>query len=131
MTIGKFIFVVLLISGFVFLVWFSVSSSSHKIGAPKRIPVKVTLKNLCDLDEKTFIAREPQSRTIAHFKNGVAYMNVYSNRKITLAVSPHYPDFEYSGTLVPVAPEVTLVADCSVSPRQERILDLMREQFKN
>ena len=126
----KIIFVLAVLGGFGFLIWSSLSSSGFSFGPPKRILVTVKLENLCDVNDNAFIVREPKSKAMSYFKNGVAYMNLYSDRKIMLEVSPKYPGFEYSVSLVPVAPEVTLVADCSVSPRQGRIINLMREQFK-
>ncbi|MDA8653840.1 hypothetical protein N9M50_01760 [Alphaproteobacteria bacterium] len=126
----KIIFGLVVLSGFGFLIWDSLLDSGFSFGPPKRIAVTVKLENLCEVSDNAFVVREPKSKAMSYFKNGVAYMNLYSDRKIMLEVSPKYPGFEYSILLVPVAPEVTLVADCSVSPRQGRIINLMREQFK-
>lgn len=111
-------------------IWYGMPGFQDNLQDPELISVKVKIKNLCSVEDDTFIVREPQTGISARFSDGVAHMHLYSNRKIQLAVSPKYPNFQYSGELVNVQREVTLVADCSSSPRQRQFFGTMRDQFK-
>ena len=119
MTAGTSVFFWLLMPGF-----------SNDFEPPKIIKVKATLENRCTVIDETFVAEEPEQGRRAPFRDGVAIMRLPEGAKIQLAVSSAYPAFRYDDVPQPVAPNVTLIADCSVSPRLRSIFESMKETFK-
>lgn len=111
------------------LIYYGMPEIRENFREPQVIDVEVRLKNLCEVRDDTFVVREPQTGITARFSDGVAHLRLYDNRKIQLAVSSAYPNFDYNGELVSVRSRVDLVADCSSSPRQRQIFGTMREQF--
>lgn len=130
MVVVRILGVIIVLSGIAAAIWYGMPGFQDGLKDPELISVRVKLKNLCGVGDDTFIVREPSTGISAKFSEGVAYMRLYSNRKIQLAVSSRYPDFQYSGEMVSVADEVTMVADCSSSPRQRQFFGTMRDQFK-
>ena len=103
---------------------------SKNFDPPKIIMVKATLENRCSVIDETFVAEAPEQGRRAPFRDGVAIMRLPEGAKIQLAVSSAYPAFRYDDVPQPVAPNVTLVADCDVSPRLRSIFGSMKETFK-
>lgn len=96
---------------------------------PQIIKVEVRLNNLCELRDDVFVVLEPETGIRAPFQNGVAKLKLREDRAVKLAVSNAYPEFEYTGPIVPVSAQMELVADCNTSPRQGAIFDALRDQF--
>ncbi len=120
----------LLTAGISGLFWFFMPGFSNDFESPKIIMVKATLENRCKVIDETFVAEAPDQGRRAPFRDGIAIMRLPEGAKIQLAVSSAYPAFRYDGAPQPVAPNVTLVADCSVSPRLRSIFGSMKETFK-
>ena len=95
------------------------------------ILVKIKLVNKCAVQEDVFIVTHMDSGRTVQFNNGLANINVKEGSNLTLALSPLYPDFRYDGVPQPATPDMTMVADCSSSPRMQMIMDSMKESFKN
>ena len=72
----------------------------------------------------------PKKGRSAVFRDGMATMRLPEGTKIQLAVSSAYPAFRYDDVPQEISPNVTLIADCSVSPRMKSIFGAMKEQFK-
>ena len=120
----------LLITSLFGLFWFFMPGFSDKFDPPKIIMVKATLENRCSVIDETFVAEAPEQRRRAPFRDGVAIMRLPEGTKIQLAVSSAYPAFRYDDVPQPVAPNVTLIADCDVSPRLRSIFGSIKETFK-
>ena len=120
----------LVIAGLSGLLWFFMPGFSKKFDTPQIIMVKATLENRCSVIDETFVAEAPEQGRRAPFRDGVAIMRLPEGAKIQLAVSSAYPAFRYDDVPQPVAPNVTLIADCSVSPRLRSIFESMKETFK-
>ena len=120
----------LLIVGLSALFWFFMPGFSNKFEPPKIIMVKATLENRCTVIDETFVAEAPEQGRRAPFHDGVAIMRLPEGAQIQLAVSSAYPAFRYDDVPQPVAPNITLIADCGVSPRLRSIFGSMKETFK-
>ena len=120
----------LLIAGLSGLFWFFVPEFSNNFNPPKIIIVKATLENRCSVIDETFVAEAPDQGRQAPFRDGIAIMRLPEGAKIQLAVSSAYPAFIYDDVPQTVAPNVTLIADCDVSPRLRSIFGSMKETFK-
>ena len=120
----------LLITGLSGLFWFFVPGFSNNFNPPKIIMVKATLENRCSVIDETFVAEAPEQGHQAPFRDGIAIMRLPEGAKIQLAVSSAYPAFIYDDVPQTVAPNVTLIADCGVSPRLRSIFGSMKETFK-
>ena len=64
------------------------------------------------------------------FKNGVVRLRLKSDRKLQLKANPKYKAIRYEGMYEEVKKDVTLIADCSSSPRLKGIFNSMKNQFK-
>ena len=95
------------------------------------ILVKIKLENRCSFDEDVFIVLHNATGRTVGFNNGTANINVPEGSDLTLALSPLYPDFRYDGVPQPAKPQMTMIADCSASPRMQMIMESMKESFKN
>lgn len=130
----KFVFTLtgisLLIASLLGLFWFFMPGFSDNFDPPEIILVTATLENRCSVIDETFVAEAPEQGRRAPFRNGVAIMRLPEGSTIQLAVSSAYPAFRYDDMPQPVAPNVTLVADCDVSPRLRSIFGSMKEKFK-
>ena len=120
----------LMTAGIAGLLWFFMPGFSKNFDSPKIIMVKATLENRCSVIDETFVAEAPEQGRRALFRDGIAIMRLPEGAKIQLAVSSAYPAFRYDDVPQPVAPNVTLIADCSVSPRLRSIFESMKETFK-
>jgi hypothetical protein len=112
------------------LLWFFMPSFSTQFEPPKIIQVKAYLDNRCSVTNDAFVAEAPEQGRTAKFRDGVAIMRLPENAKIRLAVSRAFPAFTYEDTPQDVAPIVTLIADCSVSPKLRSIFGSMKERFQ-
>lgn len=106
-----------------------IPSFSENLDAPKYLDVTIRLQNECTVTDAAFIAESPALRRTSKFYNGVAVMRLPETAKVKLSVSPAFPDFIYDGIPETVAPEMVLVADCSVSPRLKSIFGAMQDKF--
>ena len=95
------------------------------------ILVKIKLVNKCSFQEDVFIITHKDSGKIVQFNNGLANINVKEDSELTLGLSPLYPDFRYDGVPQPARSDMTMIADCSASPRMQMIMESMKESFKN
>ena len=95
------------------------------------ILVKIKLVNKCSFQEDVFIVTHKESGRTVQFNNGLANINVEEGSDLTLALSPLYPDFRYDGVPQPAKSDMTMIADCSASPRMQMIMESMKESFKN
>ena len=95
------------------------------------ILVKIKLVNKCSFQEDVFIITHKDSGRTAQFNNGLANINVKEGSDLTLGLSPLYPDFRYDGIPQPAKSDMTMIADCSASPRMQMIMESMKNSFKN
>ena len=95
------------------------------------ILVKIKLVNKCSFQEDVFIITHKDSGRSVQFNNGLANINVKEGSELTLGLSPLYPDFRYDGVPQPAKSDMTMIADCSASPRMQMIMESMKESFKN
>ena len=120
----------LAIVGLFGLLWVFMPGFSKQFEPPKIIQVKAYLDNRCSVINDAFVAEAPEQGRTAPFRDGVAIMRLPENAKIKLSVSRAYPAFIYEDVPQDVAPSVTLIADCSVSPRLRSIFGSMKDSFK-
>ena len=106
-----------------------IPSFSKNLDAPKYLDVTIHLQNNCTVTDAAFIVDAPALRRTSKFHNGVAVMQLPETAKVKLSVSPAFPDFIYDSIAETVAPEMVLVADCSVSPRLKSIFGAMQDKF--
>jgi hypothetical protein len=106
-----------------------IPSFSKNLDAPKYLDVTIHLQNKCTVTDAVFIVDAPALRRTSKFHNGVAVMRLPETAKVKLSVSPAFPDFIYDSIAETVAPEMVLVADCSVSPRLKSIFGAMQDKF--
>ena len=106
-----------------------IPSFSKNLDAPKYLDVTIHLQNNCTVTDAAFIVDAPALRRTSKFHNGVAVMRLPETAKVKLSVSPAFPDFIYDSIAETVAPEMVLVADCSVSPRLKSIFGAMQDKF--
>jgi len=118
------------IAGLFGLLWAFMPGFSKQFEPPKIIQVKAYLDNRCSVTSDAFVAKAPEQGRTAKFYDGVAIMRLPEGAKIQLAVSSAYPAFTYEDVPQVVAPTVTLIADCSVSPRLRSIFGSMQDRFK-
>ena len=127
LTLAGIVFFVASLFG---LLWFFMPGFSSQFDPPKIIMVKATLENRCAVIDETFVAEAPDQGRRVPFRDGVAIMRLPEGSKIQLAVSRAFPAFRYDDTPQAVAPNITLVADCNVSPRLRTIFGSLKEKFK-
>ena len=96
----------------------------------KMISVVVKLDNKCTVGDDAFIVTVPGTDLQFPFKNGVVRLRLKSDRKLQLKANPKYKAVRYEGMYEEVQKHVTLVADCSSSPRLKGIFNSMQNQFK-
>ena len=120
----------LVIFGLFSLLWLFMPGFSNQFDEPKIITVKIHLDNQCSVPDYVFVASAPKKGRSVVFRDGVATMRLPEGTKIQLAVSSAYPAFRYDDIPQEVSPKVTLIADCSASPRMKSIFGAMKEQFK-
>lgn len=112
----------------VYFFWPTLSKEFEK---KEVILVKINLVNKCSFQEDVFIVTHKESGRTVQFNNGLANINVEEGSDLTLALSPLYPDFRYDGVPQPAKSDMTMIADCSASPRMQMIMESMKESFKN
>ncbi|MEN8685067.1 hypothetical protein [Marivita sp.] len=100
-------------------------------GNARLIDVTITLSNSCPVDDVYFIAYAPESARTARFSNGVANMRLKPGEIIRLTLDPAYAAVRFFGYDEKAAREVSLVADCTSSERQNMITRTLRQQFGN
>jgi hypothetical protein len=93
------------------------------------IAVSVRLENRCDLDDNVFVAESLTTGRTYRFNNGKMELKLPRKTKLMLTINKSYPGFEYTGIPQKVENTMTLVADCSVSPRLQSTMGAMKEQF--
>jgi hypothetical protein len=111
--------------------WLGVQTLFKTADPNEIISVTVTLDNRCDFSDKVFVISSLNSVRTYRFQKGEAILKLPRKTKLMLAVSNDYPGFEYSDVPKKVESNMTMVADCSVSPRLRSTLDAMKEQFNN
>ena len=122
--------IILFVASLFGLFWFFMPGFSSQFDPPKIIMVKATLENRCPVIDETFVAEAPEQGRRAPFRDGVAIMRLPEGSTIQLAVSSAFPAFRYDDTPQQVAPNITLVADCDVSPRLRSIFGSLKERFE-
>tara|TARA_B100001564_G_C20286678_1_gene510645 strand:- start:113 stop:514 length:402 start_codon:yes stop_codon:yes gene_type:complete len=114
----------------VILLWFGMPAIRKTIEPAKIISVVVKLDNKCTVVDDAFIVTVPGTDLQFPFKNGVVRLRLKSDRKLQLKANPKYKAIRYEGMYEEVKKNVTLVADCSSSPRLKGIFNSMQNQFK-
>ena len=104
---------------------------SENLGRSKYMDVTIRLQNECSIIDDAFIVEVLEHGRSSKFYNDVALMRLPETAKVKLSISPAFPDFVYDGSPETVAANMTLVADCSVSPRLKSIFGAMRDRFGN
>ncbi|MEL0099961.1 MAG: hypothetical protein VW907_10425 [Opitutae bacterium] len=113
------------------ILWYTMPGFRAGLQPAKIIQVKAYLDNRCSLGDDAFVMYAPKQERTARFYDRIATMRLPENATVQLAMSAAYPNFKYDDVPVKVAPEVTLIADCSASPRLKSVFDSMNKQFKN
>ena len=114
----------------VILLWFGMPAIRKTLEPAKMISVVVKLDNKCTVADDAFIVTVPGTDLQFPFKNGVVRLRLKSDRKLQLKANPKYKAIRYEGMYEEVKKNVTLVADCSSSPRLKGIFNSMQNQFK-
>lgn len=123
--------VVALLIPAVYLGWMGLQAL-FKVADPNEvISVSVRLENRCDLSDNVFVAKSSTSGRTYRFNNGKIALRLPRKTKLMLTINKSYPGFEYTGIPQKVENNMTLVADCSVSPRLQSTMGAMKEQFNN
>tara|TARA_Y100000739_G_C20303282_1_gene326464 strand:+ start:112 stop:486 length:375 start_codon:yes stop_codon:yes gene_type:complete len=112
------------------LLWFGMPAIRKTLETTKIISVVVKLDNKCTVGDDAFIVTVPGTDLQFPFKNGVVRLRLKSDRKLQLKANPKYKAIRYEGMYEEVKKNVTLVADCSSSPRLKGIFNSMQNQFK-
>lgn len=108
-----------------------VDTTTKWLGPPQPMAVSVTLINECPFSEKAFMAKVTPDGPTAEFVNGKASIQALPNQRIKLIANTKFPDFHYETGSIPIAPEVSLVANCdSMEERAKAISESLREAFK-
>lgn len=126
--IGAVILVTILGAAGLTMAWLGLFDRSGKDGL---IDVEITLTNSCSVADSYFIAYAPESGRTGRFSNGVANMRLKRGEIIRLAIDPAYPAIAFAGYDEKASREVSLVADCLSSERQNMITRTLRQQFGN
>lgn len=126
--IGAIILVTILGAAGGIMTWMGLFDRS---GTARLIGVVITLSNSCPVDDVYFIAYAPESGRTARFSNGVANMRLKRGETVRLAIDPAYATVRYVGYDEKASREVSLVADCTSSERQNTITRTLRQQFGN
>tara|TARA_A100001011_G_scaffold381419_1_gene449930 strand:+ start:343 stop:741 length:399 start_codon:yes stop_codon:yes gene_type:complete len=125
------IFVGVILSFLLVTMYFFWPTLTKQFEKKEIILVTIKLDNRCSLFEEAFIVVHEDTNRTTTFNNGLATINVREGSDLTLALSPRYPDFRYDGIPQPAKAKMTMIADCSKSPRMQMIMDSMNESFKN
>ncbi len=125
----QIIFIICLIIFFVPILYFFWPFLNDDSKKKEDIYVTVSLDNRCSFMNEVFIVKHSSSGRTAKFSNSIANITVPEGTTLTLALSPLYPNFRYDGVPQKVQPNMTMVADCSSSPRMEMIMDSMNKSF--
>ena len=112
------------------LLWFGMPAIRKNLEPAKIISVVVKLDNKCDVSDDSFIVTVPGTDLQFPFKNGVVRLRLKSDRKLQLKANPKYKAIRYEGMYEEVKKDVTLIADCSSSPRLKGIFDSMKNRFE-
>lgn len=80
------------------------------------IVADITLDNRCDFRDYVFIVRDLNSGKYASFAGGRTKLRTRERNRVTIQFAPKYRDVEYSSSVVPVKPVMTMVARCSKHP---------------
>lgn len=126
--IGAIILVTILCAAGGIMTWMGLFDRS---GKARLIDVTITLSNSCPVDDIYFIVYAPESERTARFRKGVAKMRLKRGETIRLALEPAYAAVRYASYDEKAASEVSLIADCTSSERQNTITRTLRQQFGN
>ncbi len=130
MKVTFYFFLALFIIGTIFSIfWFVSPEFVYNLTKPKTIPISITLDNQCSFTDEAFIVLNPKSGRTAKFYGGKAIIYLPENAKVKLTMSSEYPDFVYDGDLEKVKENMTLEANCEISPRLKNIFDSMNKRF--
>ena len=116
--------------GVFLLLWFGMPEIRKVFKDAEIIPVIVKLDNRCTVGDDAFIVSVVGTDLKYTFKNGVVRLRLKSDRKLQLKANPKYKAIRYEGMYEEVKKDVTLIADCSSSPRLKGIFNSMKNQFK-
>ena len=125
-----YLFLTVLSTVIIFVI-FSIFSPDFLMNLTKKkiIPVSIKLENECSFTDDAFIVLEPESGRTAKFYGGEAIIYLPENSRVKLSMSSDFPDFAYDGDLTKIKREMTLVANCDVSPRLKNIFDSFNKRF--
>ena len=108
-----------------------VETTTQWLGPPQPISVSISLVNECPFSEKAFMAKVMPDGPTAEFLNGKASLQALPNQRIKLIANTKYPNFHYDTGSIPVAPEMTLTANCdNMEERAKAIAESLRDAFK-
>ena len=125
-----YLFLIILCSAIIFFILTLVSPNFlANLNKKEIIPVSIKLENECSFTDDAFIVLEPESGRIAKFYGGKAIIYLPENSRVKLSMSSDFPDFAYDGDLTKIKREMTLVANCDVSPRLKNIFDSFNKRF--
>jgi hypothetical protein len=125
------IIVVALLIPLAYLGWIGIQTVFKTVDPNDVIAVSVKLENRCDLNDKVFVAESLTTGRTYRFHNGKMELKLPRKTKLMLTINKSYPGFEYTGVPQRVESNMTLVADCSVSPRLQSTMGAMKEQFNS
>jgi len=115
----------------VYLGWLGLQTVFKVVDPNEVISVSVKLENRCELSDDVFVAESLTSGRTYRFNNGNIKLKLPRKTKLMLTINKSYPGFEYTGIPQNVESDMTLIADCSVSPRLQSTLGAMKEQFNS
>ena len=112
-------------------IWWVIKIDLFAVGPKPIIEATIRLDNRCSVKDDVFIVSAPKLGRKKAFHDGVAGMKLPEGTLVQLAASPAYPDVVYDGIPDEVSANMTLIADCSLSPRMEGIFGSMKKAFSN
>lgn len=125
-----YLFLIILCSAIIFFILTLISPNFlASLNKKEIIPVSIKLENECSFTDDAFIVLEPESGRTAKFYGGKAIIYLPENSRVKLSMSSDFPDFAYDGDLTKIKREMTLVANCDVSPRLKNIFDSFNKRF--
>jgi hypothetical protein len=84
---------------------------------PAQLSVLVTLKNECPYADEAFMAQVLPSGDSAEFVQKKARVVALEGQRVQVVANSRYPGFHFESKWEPVAPEVTIIANCD-SPEE-------------
>ncbi|MDB2324509.1 hypothetical protein N9W44_02955 [Alphaproteobacteria bacterium] len=109
--------------------WWVYDSGILKPKPKPLVQATIILDNRCELLDEVFVVSAPQIGRTTPFYNKRALFKLPEGTLLQLATSSLYPDVAYDGIPQKIEPEMTLIADCSLTPRLEGIFGSMRDTF--